>query len=332
MTMNLMPSDEQVAIATATATFLAGQLPMTRVRELIASADPVDAGAWVAAAELGWFGLGLAESDGGIGYGLAEEAMLFREIGRSLAPGPFLATVLATRVAALGGAPELASRLLAGDARAGLVLGDVDGPVRVLDAVGAELLLVVSVFGASLHAAADVRGAVDEPCLDDASRLASGTLSGTPLAAVDGASVWQRGLVLSGAMLVGIAERCLQLSVDHASSREQFGQPIGVHQGIKHPIADMAVRAEAAWPEVLVAAVASDEGRADARFHALSARITAAEAAEANATRTVQTMGGMGFTFEHDAHLLVKRALVLRSTFGGDHELLAALLAEPAAI
>jgi alkylation response protein AidB-like acyl-CoA dehydrogenase len=133
-------------------------------------------------------------------------------------------------------------------------------------------------------------------------------------------------------MLVGIAERCLQLSVDHASSREQFGRPIGVHQAIKHPIADMAVRAEAAWPEVLVAAVAADEQRADARFHALSARITAADAAEANATRTVQTMGGMGFTFEHDAHLLVKRALVLRSTLGGDHELLAELLAEPAAV
>lgn len=331
-TMNLMPSDEQTEIASASATFLAGQLPMTRIRELIELADPVDVDAWSAAAELGWFGLGLREADGGIGYGLAEEALLFREIGRSLAPGPYLATVLAVRVAALGGAPEIASMVLAGEQRVGLVVGDGAGVVRVLDGAAADFVLAVQPDGSALHAASDLVDATDEPCLDDASRLTTATLGGTPVASTVGAAVWERGLVLSAAHLVGIAERCRDLCIEHASSREQFGQPIGVHQAVKHPIADMAVRAEAAWDETLVAAVAADEGRPDARFHALAARLAAGEAAEANGTRTVQTMGGMGFTFEHDAHLLVKRAVVHRSTLGGEKALLAALLAEPSAI
>jgi alkylation response protein AidB-like acyl-CoA dehydrogenase len=131
MTMDLMPSEDQTAIAAAAASFLTGRLPMTRVRELIDRADPVDAAAWLAVADLGWFGLGLAEADGGIGYGLAEEAMLFREIGRSLVPGPFLSTVLGARVAVDGGASDIASAVLAGGARVGLVLGGIEGRVRI---------------------------------------------------------------------------------------------------------------------------------------------------------------------------------------------------------
>ncbi|HET6951874.1 MAG TPA: acyl-CoA dehydrogenase family protein, partial [Acidimicrobiales bacterium] len=98
--MDLLPTPEQEEIITSVAAFLGAELPMARLRELHGQGAPLEAGVWRQCAALGWFGLGLAESAGGVGYGLAEEALLFREIGRHLAPGPLLPTVLAARVAA----------------------------------------------------------------------------------------------------------------------------------------------------------------------------------------------------------------------------------------
>jgi alkylation response protein AidB-like acyl-CoA dehydrogenase len=337
--MNLMPSAEQEEIASSSRAFLADQLPMRRIRQLIEADDPVDEKVWRASAELGWFGLGLPEAVGGIGFALADEAVLFREIGRSLAPGPYLSTVLAARVAGLGGAEPLGAELVSGERRAALAIASapismegagLSGPVRVLDGVGATHLLVVDGTGAALVDLEEVLDLERERCIDDSSRLSCGRLADSPVIARVGpdAAVHRRGLVLSAALLVGMAEQCRDLSVEHARSREQFGRPIGIHQAVKHPIADMAVRAEAAWSQTVVAACAHDEDRADAGFHSLSARITAAAARESSA-RTVQVMGGMGFTDEHDAHLFVKRAVVVTNTLGGDKALLAQLLTEP---
>lgn len=337
--MDLLPSDEQEEIAAAAASFLAGRLPIERIRELMAGEDPVDPAAWSGAAEQGWFALGLPEGVGGIGYALADEALLFREIGRSLAPGPYLATVLGARVA-IGRADDVAAGLLEGSRRAALAVADgeltigpgrVAGSFRVLDGVGADHVLVCDDGGAALLAIADLSLDV-EICLDEASRLArADAVDATPVAHVSAADdpVRRRGLVLSAAALVGIAEACRDISVEHAKTREQFDRPIGVHQAVKHPVADMAVRTETAWPQVLVAALATDDARVDAEFQALSARVVAADAASRNGRATVQVLGGMGFTHEHDANLYVKRAKVLSKTFGGRHAQLAELLELP---
>jgi len=335
-TMNLMPTDEQVEIASSSRAFLADRLPTSRIREVIEiddhAGDPVDDKTWREAAELGWFGLGLPEEAGGIGFGLADEAVLFREIGRSLAPGPYLSTVLGARVAAAGGADALAVDLVAGAGRAGLAVPAGSSELWVLD--GGDHVLMVHPDRAALVPTSAIEALTAEPCIDDASRIARGRQGAyAPVAEVTAAQdpIHRRALVLSAALLVGMAEKCRDLCVEHASSREQFGKPIGIHQAVKHPIADMAIRAEAAWPQTVVAACAHDEGRPDADFHALSARIAASGAARDNAAHTVQVMGGMGFTHEHDAHLLVKRAAVIASTLGGDKVLLAQLLAQPPA-
>lgn len=110
--MDLRPSTEQLEIIDSSAAFLRDRWPITRTREMFGAAANVDIGAWKAAAELGWFGLGLPESMGGIGCGLADETLLFREIGRSLASGPMLSSVLGARVAASADTPSWRGELL----------------------------------------------------------------------------------------------------------------------------------------------------------------------------------------------------------------------------
>jgi alkylation response protein AidB-like acyl-CoA dehydrogenase len=337
--MDLLLTDEQQEIAEAAASFLAGQLPIARIRDLIETDDPVDGASWAGAADQGWFALGLSEDDGGVGFALADEALLFREIGRSLAPGPYLATVLAARVA-VGRADELAEGLLGGTSRSALGVADgavavgpdrVTGSWRLLDGVGAQYVFMGDDQGAAVVATADL-DARPEVCLDEGSRVeVCDGVDVVPVAYVAASDdpIGRRGLVLSAAMLVGIAEACRDISVEHAKTREQFDRPIGVHQAVKHPVADMAVRVECAWPAVLVAALASEEGRADAEFQSLSARLVAADAAARNGRATIQVLGGMGFTYEHDANLFVKRAKVLEKTFGGRQAQLARLLALP---
>lgn len=321
--MNLLPTAEQDDIVASSAAFLAGSLPMTRVRSLISGADNVDPEIWRACGDLGWFALGLPEELGGVGGSLADEALLCREIGRALAPGPYVATMLGARVAAFGGATALATEIVAGASRValGVVDGEIvvdDGPasynLRLLDGVGADHVLVATPDGAALFAYAALADVAEEQCIDEATRLSTARLDSAPVVAFVAAAtdpVYQRGLVLTAAMLVGMSEATRDIGAEHAKTRVQFDRPIGVNQGVKHPCADMAVRCEAAWAQTVVAALAQDEARADGDAQTYSAWVVAADAAERNAGATLQVLGGMGFTFEHDVNLYLKRAHVL---------------------
>jgi alkylation response protein AidB-like acyl-CoA dehydrogenase len=142
-------------------------------------------------------------------------------------------------------------------------------------------------------------------------------------------AIGRRGHVLTAAMLTGITEACLHIASEHARARVQFDKPIGVNQAIKHPCADMAVRAQLSHAQTLFAALAHDEARSDAEFQALSAHLVGVDGAEFSASATIQIMGGMGFTFEHDSNLYAKRAFVLSQFFGGSTPQLARLLAQP---
>jgi alkylation response protein AidB-like acyl-CoA dehydrogenase len=327
--MDLLPSAEQIEIVDSSAAFVAARISMPRTRELFEAGivPAIDATAWMAAAELGWLALGLPADLGGVGAGLVDEALLLREIGRGLAPGPFIATILAARVAAFGGRADLAEEIAAGR-QIGLVIpmsADAvagDGTLRVdelhVDATSGLALVATS----SVAALVEV-GALDHvesvPCLDPTALLQRATSAGTPplvavTAAVD--QVERRGQVLVAAMLCGLAEWARDTGSRHAIDRVQFDKPIGVHQAIKHPCADMAVQAQLAYAQVLFAALATDEARPDAELQALSARSTAAAAAEFSTAATLQILGGMGFTHEHDVHLYVKRALLLAHAFG----------------
>jgi alkylation response protein AidB-like acyl-CoA dehydrogenase len=262
---------------------------------------------WAECASLGWFGLGLDEASGGVGYGATEEALLHREIGRHLTAGPVMATALAAHLAAGAGDSTMTDRFLAGETVASPMLATGD-TVLLVDFERADYLLHVDETGASLYSMAAGLDVEIVPCIDDCTTLARARLTGAPAAAVNGPDLWLRMLLLGAATLTGIAERARDLSAQHARERHQFGAPIGVNQAIKHPCADMATRAELAGAQLHVAALAVDTGARHRRQEVLAAIIVATDAALANARATVQVHGGMGFTAGHDAHRLVKRA------------------------
>lgn len=327
--MDLLPTQEQEEIARSTASFLAKELPITRLRELLDGPSAIDRAVWARAAALGWFALGLAEDVGGVGYGLAEEVLVFREIGRALAPGPMVATVLAARLAGRAGRSELAASITAGDIVVGLgvprpgapaEIGDrVSGELDLLDGAWADLVLVAAPTGAALIAVSDLLDVEEISCIDEATRLARGRaeiVTAAAFAPTEAEDLYRRGAVLTSAMLVGIAEATRDQATDFAKNRVQFGKPIGSYQAIKHSCVDMAIRSEAAVSQLFFAALAVDTDRPDAAFQASAAKIVASDAARRNTAANVQIHGGMGFTFEQDAHLYAKRAQVLEQVFG----------------
>ena len=339
--VDLTPSSEQLEITISSAAFLRDRLPVTATRSQFASASNVDDAAWADAAELGWFSLGLPVALGGVGGSLADEALLFIEIGRSLASGPFLSTVLAARVAAFGSDAALAEQIANGH-RVGLAIpsapgligldGLINGEVQTLDAESDGLVLIVTPDQSLLVAVKHLSEVTEVECIERAVRLKRAVArSVKPLVVLQSAAdpVALRGHVLVAAMLTGITEAVRDISAEHAKNRVQFDRPIGVNQAVKHPCAEMAVQAQLAYAQTMFAALCIDEGRNDAELHALSAYMVAFQAAETSAAGTIQLLGGMGFTFEHDAQLYVKRAYVLSMLFGGTSTLLNRLLTLP---
>src|SRR5262249_29168907 len=264
----------------------------------------------------------------GAGYGLAEEMVLFVELGRALAPGPWLGTLLAAHALAgpardevLGGARRVAVLDDPADCGAGLVA----------DAAVAHGLLVLG-RTSTRSVATDARGLSLEPRagIDPTRPLAWLRLDGAGGERLDAEPAGLRRIatVLLAAEAVGIAERTLEASVAHAKVRQQFGRPIGSFQAVKHRCADMAVRAEVARSLTTFAALALRDGQADAARHVREAKALAVDAALANAHDDVQNHGGMGFTWEADAHLYLKRAWVLEHQFGTRTALLDELASE----
>lgn len=266
-----------------------GPAPPGAVAEPGGARSPLDRELWRALGELGFFSLRLSEADGGAGLGLPEAVLAFEEAGRALVPGPLVATHLA----------------------AGEVPGAATGEVVVAAADGRLVEWL---------AEADVvrRGAEGAVAMRSVDPL-------TPLHRVPApAPTDPVAVLLTAAEQLGTATRVCELAVQHARTREQFGQPIGAFQAVKHLCARMLVRAEVARAAVYAAAVTAD--RADIA----AARLLADEAAERGARDCLQVHGGMGFTWESEVHLHLKRAWVRAHRGGGateSEELLAADLA-----
>ena len=336
--MDLLPTAEQDEIVTTVRSQLERDFDLHALAARDGADQVVDRDLWRRCAELGWFGLGLAEQHGGVGYTLVEEALLFAEVGAHATPGPFLATVLVARLAAQAGDDALAAAVLGGERTVALaepegdatVGATVTGTFRVTDHGGADLVLAVGDDGAALLDAAAV-AVTPLASLDPLVPLGVATLDdAAALVAVDDAvDLRLRGTVLVAAELAGIATATAAQSTEYAKDREQFGRPIGSFQAVKHRCTDMAVRAEAATSLVRYAALAVVDGLDDAAFHAHAARTVAADAAVANAQVNVQNHGGIGFTWEHTAHRFVTRAQLRSRTVGDRRRHLALLLARP---
>ncbi|MGW4163646.1 acyl-CoA dehydrogenase [Streptomyces sp. NPDC004788] len=309
---------------------------------------------WDGAAAQGLLGVHLPEEYGGGGGDLVDLAVVLEEAGRALLPGPYLPTVLAAELLRRAGHGESAGALAAGERIAavafgagtltvapslvddGLVLDGLAPPV--LGAAHADLLVLAArsashgvVWLAVDAGTVDVRpdGDSADPTRPTGKVAADGVLvpADRLLAGVDSGLVRDLAAVLYAADACGTAARAVETAAEHARTRVQFGHPIGRFQGVKHLCADMLVRLEQARALVWDAARAAPGEEAEIRsYTAALAAATALDTAYGCAKDCVQVLGGIGFTWEHDAHLYLRRALVARELLGtGDAHRLTAL-------
>lgn len=314
---DLLQSDEEMMIAQSVRDFLQGEMPIERLRP---NARPIDdVRVWQSMADMGWFGVGLPEEAGGSGLGLIEEILIQRECGRHLVSPLALGTVLAGHVAESAGNAESCRHFASGSARAALAIDSkptAEGgsrSVMAMDWNGTDSLLYWNEDGMGLFDAASLGSPEAADCIDDSVTLHSATLDiGAAANWVDAAHspLPRRADVLLASALVGLAEHACDLAVEYAKIREQFGQPIGGFQAVKHRCADMAVRQRLAWYQTCLAALKSEARADDALMQIASAKLLAAESAHENGRAGIQIHGGIGFQSECDAHWFVKRAFL----------------------
>ncbi|MFF9406506.1 acyl-CoA dehydrogenase family protein [Streptomyces anandii] len=287
--MRLRPTDDQRALRDGLRRLLARRFEAAAPRGA-AAAPALDRALWRELGAAGFFALRLPEADGGVGLGLPEAVLAFEETGRALLPGPLVAT-------------HLAAGTVPGAATGETVVAAVDGGGLVEWLDGSDTVL------------GDASGAVPVRSVDPLTPLhrlppAGADRPPDPVA-----------VLLTAAEQLGTAARVCELAVQHARAREQFGRPVGAFQAVKHLCADMLVRTETARAAVYAAAVTADPADIAA------ARLLADEAAARGSRDCVQVHGGMGFTWESEVHLHLKRAWVRSHRAGGvteSEELLAA--------
>lgn len=317
--------------------FFAGECPVGEVRRLMETDTAFDPKLWTKLTDQGYTGITFPEEAGGVGLGYVELILLMEEAGRALLPGPFFSTVAlagsifqslgttARRKAYLGGISR-------GEARATLAFLEREASwnptdlqmvtkddqltgekLFVTDAAIADWILVAAQNGVfvvqskapGLHLQRMVG-------MDFTRKLYAVQFDGTPAEKLGELSAISRGLDVAAvalcAEMVGGMQRVLELSVEYAKTRKQFGKPIGMFQSVQHQCADMYLETESARSAVYYAAWALEHDSPDAAAAASIAKIYASDAARTVGNRAIQIHGGMGFTWENDIHLYYRRA------------------------
>jgi alkylation response protein AidB-like acyl-CoA dehydrogenase len=326
--------DEQDALRDAVRAFLAQHGTSARVRATIADAAPFDVPAWKRlTGELGIAGLAVPESLGGAGASLAEVAVVVAELGRALLPSPYLSTAVAGAVLAVAGETEVLPGVAAGSTLVALAVSggsvSLDGDVVsgtasfVVDAPSADAFLVRAGEQLALVRSSDAV-VTAMPTLDQTRSLATVKFESAPAAvlAADrplGPLAEDLMRALLAVECVGAAERALELTVAYLKTREQFGKPIGSFQALKHRCADLAVALAAA--RSLAGAAIRAFGSDEFAVLAPAAKLLCSQTFMRVAGEMIQLHGGIGFTWEHDAHLFFKRAKSNELLFGTPSEL-----------
>ncbi|MEO3784007.1 acyl-CoA dehydrogenase [Actinocorallia sp. B10E7] len=336
--MGIALSEEHRELAATTRAFLSAQGAREACRALLEAEEETLPGFWKAFAELGLLGVHLPEESGGGGFGLPELVVVLEELGRAVAPGPVLPTTAASAVIAAKGGQELRARLLpplaegttvgavglsgadlalerdaAGTrtltGRSGVVLGGAAAR-HILVAVGDDMVVVPV-------DAAGVTAEIPAP-LDWSRRSARFRFDGVAVAddaMLPGARPYAEAVLrtLAAAEATGGAQECLEAATGYAKVREQFGRTIGTFQAVKHHLANMLVSAETATAAVWDAARAAEGPEEEFALAAAAAATIAMPAFADNADLNIQIHGGIGYTWEHDAHLLSRRAASLKA-------------------
>ncbi|MER7546926.1 acyl-CoA dehydrogenase [Spirillospora sp. NPDC127506] len=335
-------TEEHEALAESVRGFAERNIPATAVRAVLDADEETRPGFWPALAEQGLLGLHLPEEHGGQGYGLLELSVVLEELGRAAAPGPFLPTVLASAVVDASSNAKLRAELLpaladgsktAAVALDGALTGRRDGDSLVVSGTSGTVLgaaladvivLPVAAEDGEQWVAVDAADLTVTPVasLDRVRRVAAVEASGVAVAAdrvADGLTagrVRDLAAALFGAEAAGLAGWLVTTAADYAKVREQFGRPIGQFQGVKHKAARALIALEQARAAAWDAARALDEGAEEAGFAAAVSAVIAVDAGVQTARDAIQILGGIGFTWEHDAHVYLRRALTLRALLG----------------
>jgi alkylation response protein AidB-like acyl-CoA dehydrogenase len=346
-------NDEQQAIKSTAREFLAARYKSERIRELAESEHGFEQPDWEEMAELGWPGLALPEEWGGQGLGIVELAVLFEELGYALAPTPLLSNTIAGLALAENGTDEQRERwlrpLAEGQVRGTVALVDAGGPptpgmftmeakagddgvvldgekILVQDAVAADFLLVGTSDGRRHLVEREAAGVTVTPqrSIDLTRRLYSVRFEGVrvdPEATLAGAQadylpVLLRACVAIAAESTGVAQRTLEMAVEYAKDRQQFGRPIGAYQAVSHRCAQMLLETENARSAVYGAAWAADAEPETLPLAAAMAKAYASDAGWRVPDASIQVHGGIGFTWEHDLHFFLKRGRANAATFG----------------
>ncbi len=325
--MSIAITEEHRALAQTVAALLTKHQSRAAARGLLAAEADALPAFWAELSGLGLLGLHISEEHGGSGFGLAETLVVAEQMGRHVAPGPFVPTVVASAVLAAAGPGELRKRLLpaladgsmigaaalggevtcadgAATGQAGVVISGHLADVLLVPAGDDVLVIEKSAGGVQAEVPAN---------LDPSRRAARVRLDAAPATVLPGA----RGLLTAVARAVlaaeaaGIAGETTEQAAEYAKIRQQFGRPIATFQAVKHHCANMLVAAE------LATAAAWDAGRAglgggdQLGYTAAIAAALAVPAAAGNASLNIQVHGGIGFTWEHDAHLYLRRAAAI---------------------
>jgi alkylation response protein AidB-like acyl-CoA dehydrogenase len=328
-------TDDQREIQRTARDLLGERATPARVREH-AEARTSDESLWRELSELGWPGIAISEEYGGQGLGQIELSILCEELGRSLAPVPFLSCTMAAAVIEQAGSGEQRERWLSGLA-SGETIGALglasDGTAElVIGGADAQVIVLVEDDGSGRVLAAEEAEVTPLDSIDptrSAARVSVGTdageLSGDVAAGVD------RALVAASSELVGVCERALEMTVAYVKERHQFGVPVGAYQAVSHRCAQMLLETEKARSTAAFAAWTADADPERLAEAAAMAKASASDAGREVTSSAIQAHGGIGFTWEADVHWLFKRAQLDAVLLGGakhHRRRLAAILAE----
>jgi len=332
--MSIAITEDHRALADTVRDFLAKHQSRAAARALLEAPAEPNASFYADAADLGWLGLHVPEALGGSGFGLEEVVVVVEELGRGLAPGAFVPTLIAGAVLATVPDDAVAARLLPGLAdgstTAAVALGGnvelrdgaLTGAAGTVLGAGLADTLLVAVGDDVAVVDADADGVTVElpPNLDPTRRAGRITFDEAPAEVIAGA---RRPLVdlartIIAAEAVGVARECTEQAAAYAKERQQFGRPIAMFQAVKHHCANMAVATELATAAVWDAARAAAGGGDQFSYAAAVAAALAVPAADECANLGMQVHGGIGFTWEHDCHIYLRRATAIGAVLDAD--------------
>ena len=354
--MNFGLTETQQTLKNTVRKFLAAECPIAEVRKLMETDSAFDAGLWRKIAEQGWTGIIFPEEYGGFGMGMVEMAATLEEMGRALLPGPYFSTVLAagTLLESAGNESQkhkYLAPICSGEAKATVAVLEESASwnpddvmlsaagyslsgrkLFVPDAAIADFLICVARLDGDLAlfvVPAKSSGLLISamPAMDNTRKLYE--------VAFDGVSVLRENLLARGdraraaldrsldiatvglvAEMTGGMQRLLEVTVEYAKTRKQFGRPIGEFQAVQHQCSDMLLYTESSRSAAYYAAYAIHEGIPEARLAVSVAKAYASDAYREVGNRAIQVHGGMGFTWENDAHLYYRRAKASELAYG----------------